>query len=591
MLFALPFAIAGLVVLWFTVQPLLETWQARSWPQAPATIERVELLTHSSSDGSTYEVVADYSYTVDGRQYQGHRVSADETSDSDRSGHKDIADQLQRHVGRRDSWLARVDPDDPRNVLLVTDIRWGKVAMMALLGLVFTGVGFGLMIAGRRFSRSQTAERQQLVEHPAEPWLWRKQWSNGALRPEGRTVLISLGLFALVWNAISLPAVLAFEKEWSSGNHWILLVLLFPLIGLGMVVSWLRKWRHYRRFGKLRLRLNPIPGRIGAELAGNIELHGELPQGTGVTLTLSASSRQTRGKGKGKTTSESLLWEQPQQGRVSRIGLERAIVPLRFTIPEGLPASAWMNFRDQVVWRLRVQAELPGTDLDTRFEVPVFGLDDAAEAQSGLPSPQQLRAAAEGPDGVQGVAGLLSSIAGQEVTPAASPPMASALMDKQLQAEKLSRSDIDGGGIELLFPAGRFRGLAFMLMLGPGALLVGVWMADGVPLFIKLVMLPFVLLFIWLGLLQWVESHRLRVWPGRLEVERRRFGRPRIDSYSAADADHLKVAPGMIVNGKQYYRIKMQRVGELNGRAIGTAIGSKHLADNVVRLLRETLLR
>lgn len=618
-LFALPFAIVGLVVLWFTVKPLLDTWQARGWPQSPATIERVELVSHAGDDGSSYQVEAAYSYVVDGQTYQGHQVSADATADSDYEGNRRIADQLQAHVGRAGSWRARVDPDNPRNALLVTDIRWGKLGMMALLGLLFAGVGIGLMIAARRSARGQASERQLAQDFPDKPWLWRRQWRSGVLHPDGGAELVMLGLFVLVWNAISLPAVLAFEKEWSSGNLWMLLVLLFPLIGIGMVVYWLRKWRHYRRFGKLRLRLKPMPGRVGGELAGDIELHGELPQGASVVLTLSVSNRQVRGSGKNKSTNESLLWEQQQDARVSRIGLERAIIPLRFNIPEGLPASSWMNFRDQLVWRLRVRAALAGVDLDTQFELPVFPPEDAEEAYvaDGLPSLQALRAADAGAGGSNvadpqtgsatagGLSGLASMLqaasdgtlmkkiaAMQQATgQVTAPVMDAGTLDAQLQAEKLQRRDVDGGGVELLFPAGRFRMLAFMLMLGPGALLIGVWVADGIPLFIRLVMLPFMLLFVWLGLLQWVQSHRLRAWPGRLEVERRRFGSPRIDRYGVADADNLKVVPGMAVNGKQYYRIKIQRADELNGRAIGTAIGSKFLADSIVALLRESMLR
>jgi hypothetical protein len=48
------------------------------------------------------------------------------------------------------------------------------VWMLLLFGLVFAGVGFGLIfVAFYGAKRLQRQQRQQ-AEHPAEPWLWRE---------------------------------------------------------------------------------------------------------------------------------------------------------------------------------------------------------------------------------------------------------------------------------------------------------------------------------------------------------------------------------------------------------------------------------
>jgi hypothetical protein len=53
---------------------------------------------------------------------------------------------------------------------------WGEAGPSLLFGLLFGGVGFGLLAAlfyGRK--KQQELERLQ-GEHPAEPWLWRFDW-------------------------------------------------------------------------------------------------------------------------------------------------------------------------------------------------------------------------------------------------------------------------------------------------------------------------------------------------------------------------------------------------------------------------------
>ena len=83
----------------------------------------------------------------------------------------------------------------------------------------------------------------------------------------------------------------------------------------------------------------------------------------------------------GSSRSESVEWarEMKRSRRVERSG---SGVRLRYTfeVPEGLPPSEEPS-DDYHKWVVRVQADIPGADLDQVFEVPVLLVDPPLEAR------------------------------------------------------------------------------------------------------------------------------------------------------------------------------------------------------------------
>src|SRR5262249_22661377 len=94
----------------------------------------------------------------------------------------------------------------------------------------------------------------------------------------------------------------------------------------------------------------------------------------GIDLRLSSIRRIVTGSGKNKSTSEVPLWQQqkivPQQSIV--IGPLGTSIPVDFEIPEDAYETNREEPRDQVLWRLHAQADVPGVDYKDDFEVPVF---------------------------------------------------------------------------------------------------------------------------------------------------------------------------------------------------------------------------
>ena len=196
------------------------------------TIDRAELVRHSSSDGDSYEVEADYHFDFAGGQYRSSAVAVDSMADSSRDRHNRRYKRLSRYLGREGGYKGWVDPEDPTRSLLIREIDWGKVALLGLMGLLFAGVGIGLIIGAAIGAKSVKQEQQRKTEHPQQPWLWKKEWQHGAIRSDDRTRMLGIGIFALLWNGISAPLPFVFWSEWQSGNHAILIAMLFPLIGL-----------------------------------------------------------------------------------------------------------------------------------------------------------------------------------------------------------------------------------------------------------------------------------------------------------------------------------------------------------------------
>ncbi|MGD2217065.1 MAG: hypothetical protein PVJ64_09920 [Gemmatimonadales bacterium] len=109
--------------------------------------------------------------------------------------------------------------------------KWGDAGLSLAFGLLFGGVGFGLLAAlfrGRK--RQQELERLQ-GEHPAEPWLWRADWAAGRI-----------------------------EGYLREGEALALLVLVLPLVGAGLLVWAIRATIRHRKFGVSVFRMASAPG-------------------------------------------------------------------------------------------------------------------------------------------------------------------------------------------------------------------------------------------------------------------------------------------------------------------------------------------
>ena len=112
-LFALPFFLVGVWMLWSISATFYAAWQANGWVAVEAQLSRGGYETHSGDDSDTYEAFARYSYSVGGQRYEGSRVSLSSGGDNIGSYQEDIGRRLQSAAGRGETITVYVDPEQP----------------------------------------------------------------------------------------------------------------------------------------------------------------------------------------------------------------------------------------------------------------------------------------------------------------------------------------------------------------------------------------------------------------------------------------------------------------------------------------------
>lgn len=474
LLFSLPFAAVGLGFLLFSIIPSLTEWQQmKSWPQVEASLSHVKLVRNSGDDGVTYQASAQYSYFYDGRQYQSDRVAIMGGADNIGDFHEQLVAKLEaaQRVGRPvPAW---VNPSDPGDAVLNRDMRWNALAFKLLFALVFGGVGFGIMAWA-------LVSKPSHVDHPegdAKPWLARREWADNRIQCNSRGGLWFVWAFALLWNAISAPVLFAVPEELAKDNYLVLVGLLFPLVGMLLLAWAIHTSLSWRRFGQLALVMDPFPGAIGGQVGGSLDLPLAYDAQQRFPVTLVCARSYETGSGKNRSRRESLIW-QAQGLAYAEPGMSGTRLNFCFDVPANLPASEDYS-NDYRLWRLSINADLPGVDLGRQFEIPVY--------PTGEKSFRPLRLSTEHPQAVAQREALIESV---------------------LEIQQIP------GGVELFFPmlrnpSGPLWGVLFGLVFGGAG--VGMYFAGDAPAILVWSFIPIGALILFFSIKALFGSLRVRL--------------------------------------------------------------------------------
>lgn len=441
---------------------------------------------------------------------------------------------------------------------------WKAAALAALFALVFGGAGawvIGSALMGRR-----EATRRALVadQHPGEPWLWRPDWASGSIEDTGRKTQYFLWAFAGFWNLIAWPCgVLALRAALEQGNRLALIGLLFPVIGIGLLIAATRATVRERKFGVSVLDLSTRPGVVGHGLAGAVRAPSDLLPAGGFVATLSCVNVRVTGSGRDRSTTETIQWQDQQTVPGQRTsatagrGIETTI-PVHFRIPPDAAPCDDANPSDRTVWRLAVTAAVPGIDYDASFEVPVF-----RTAQS------------------------LEPVGGDEEKLLGPPP--ESLPYRQPRDSPI-RVNTGPRGTQIVFPAGRNPGAALGLT-GFAALWGGVvWLLFAVkagPFFIGIfglaeLALIYGVLRMWLWVVEVTAGHDgVAIAKGFVAV-----GEPA--RIAAADVARVEVQIGMQSGSIVYYNLQVVRKDGRNATA-GSGIRDKREAEWLAGLVQQAV--
>jgi len=248
-LFALPFFGIGVWMLWSISNSLVESWQMNDWVPVEATLTRGGYETHSGDDSNTYEAFADYVYDFQGRSYSGSRVSLSSGADNIGDYQTDIGSNLQRVSASGEQMLIYVDPDNPAESIIDRGIRWGLMGFKSIFLFVFGGVGLGLLIFSWRAPKEKD---QTLPEFQDAPWLLNDDWQTATIRSSSKSSMVGAWIFAAFWNLISAPLPFVLYGEILEKQNYVAIVgLLFPVVGIGLLVWAVRRTKEWTRFGKI----------------------------------------------------------------------------------------------------------------------------------------------------------------------------------------------------------------------------------------------------------------------------------------------------------------------------------------------------
>jgi hypothetical protein len=222
---------------------------------------------------------------------------------------------------------------------------------------------------------SDIAQRPHHPAHvPGGPWMAKKQWAAGRVYDNSRGPLILVWIITLIWNTVTWSIVLSDgRRQLVTGKPESYIMLLFPAIGLIPLAIAIYLTVRHLKFGRSVLELETVPGCVGGWLAGTIRTSVALRDHESVRVALRCVRRVTRGSGKNRRTSESTLWED-EQTLIGKLAADRDggnAIPVAFRIP-GSCEPTRDRHRDDIIWRLRVRAAMPGADYAADFTVPVF---------------------------------------------------------------------------------------------------------------------------------------------------------------------------------------------------------------------------
>lgn len=474
-------------------------------------------------------------------------------------------------------------------------VEWGIVTgelaphatQTLFIGLVMLFMGI-MFVRGVRNESTQQRRYAEALSHD-EPWTLREAWQRNEIRHRTRPgpILLVLGALFLVGGLagggfIINDAIIGTDQpEWAA-----LLVLIFPAAGLGMLASAYFKWQKGRRFGTSTLRLDDLPGRLGSRITARVRANlpaDQLPE-HGIRVECSCYRRTVHyersssdNNSKTKKVTMRLLWRGEHHMRPMSVTSEGSEIPVSFELPEDYPTSTPIHRSDaylartresDIRWMIEVHAEVPGTDYDASFEIPVFAPEDAQQPE---------RDADEVPDGVVEGQPVIPASAfsggGLRDSAAADDPYAEYYVAPDLSgpiSKNITLEHLPGDGLRLHVDAQRDSWTPYLVGVG-GIVMVAVGIV-GVPTGLGLVGLIFLLfggLLLWGAKTMLTHETILTIENGTVTVATGAGGRKK----TTFPVDELKEARVEITGtqNQSHYTIVLQKYGDTTEQPGGLA--------------------
>ncbi len=205
---------------------------------------------------------------------------------------------------------------------------------------------------------------------------------HGVIVDRGGATGVTLLIFAIIWNAIAFPIGFLFTRGQNAPPWAFAIAMLFPVIGVVLLVSAVYQLLRRHKYGASRLMLDHLPVATGTTFRGDIDTNMQEAPESGFGLRLLCIHRVTMGSGRNRSTREDVLWADEQtvsSGAAMRNPLGTRI-PFTFTIPDDARPTDERNSDDCIVWRIAVKASMAGIDYAADFQFPVLSTGEHPHA-------------------------------------------------------------------------------------------------------------------------------------------------------------------------------------------------------------------
>lgn len=367
-LLGLPFAAVGIGLFCISILPTLYDWSRMShWEPVSAELLDARLQRQRGEDSITYNVQARYRYIYDGQIYEQDRVAINTASDNIGDFQESLGRRLESLLATKASLEVWVNPERPEEAIIDRSLRLQLMLFKSVFVLVFGGIGIGIIIASWRKSND-------LLEQPdaqQRPWLTHRAWADNKIRSEAKATVWFASIFAVIWNLISFPvAILILPSALADKDYPALIVLAFPLVGLGLAYWAIKATLDWRRFGDPVLVLDPFPGAIGGHFGAQLELPMTCTSGSLFKVVLNCLLVETS-VGKDKETRESLHWQAEGLANVKSF-TKTSLLSFYFNLPKQLPASEPEGGKRYYRWRLDIESQQLQPAFARSYIVPVY---------------------------------------------------------------------------------------------------------------------------------------------------------------------------------------------------------------------------
>ena len=413
LLFGLIFAGGGFFFLSETSLPTWQSWsEMKNWRPGYAKLLSVT--------GSENQNTANYRYEYGGSTYQSSRVYVAEFSDNIGSYHADMLQRLRPYQTSGQPLPIWINPLAPQESVIDRDMRWGLFALMTGFCSVFILIGLAVVYASIRSSGKPTTSnrpslldlRKEWKEKQKDPdfthsflefsqyrseewqtennpptdfkeidWQSHKGWETARIASNATKGVWFFWIFALIWNAVSIPFIYIIPDELQKDNYATMIALLFPLVGLFLIYKAVASTLEYRHFGKVLFEMDPYPGAIGGNVGGRIQV-SRLPyqqaiEAQEIWIRLECVYSYVSGSGKNRSRRESIKWAEQGKPQIDSQG-QGISLQFRFDVPENLPNADVEHAKAYHLWRLTVKADVSGVDLNRNYNIPAFNTGETS---------------------------------------------------------------------------------------------------------------------------------------------------------------------------------------------------------------------